>query len=70
MIIYKCDICNKQTTNLKSTVLFKKGFDYCPDCEKKADELRERIKEIINSRYLEYESKVKIDEENLLRRYK
>ena len=70
MIIYKCDICNKETTNLKTIVLFKKSLDYCRECEEQTEEIQERIKEIIKSRYLEFESKVKVDEENLLRRYK
>lgn len=67
MIIYRCDLCGKETTNLKSTVLFKKGFDYCPECEEQANQLREKIKEIMNLRYMEYEKNVKKDEQNLLK---
>ena len=34
-IIGKCDLCNRNTTNLNSIILYKKHFDYCQECEKK-----------------------------------
>lgn len=59
MIMQKCDICNKTTTNLKSIVLHKKTFDYCPNCQTKAEQIKENFKQLIKQEYILYESRLK-----------
>jgi len=48
MIIFKCDICGKQTNKLDSIVLYKKGIDYCKDCKKEVTKLQKDYKKEID----------------------
>lgn len=40
MIIQKCDLCNKEVEKVNTMVLYNKSFDYCKDCEEKAEIIR------------------------------
>ena len=62
MIKYACDICGKETTNLKSIVLYKKTFDYCPKCEKKANKIIIEFKKVMKQEYIRYESNIRKSE--------
>ena len=64
-IIYKCDLCNKNTTNLKSIILHKKQFDYCPNCEQKAKQIKEKFEKEMKIEYLWYERNLKRIEQKI-----
>lgn len=58
MIIHKCDICNRKTTNLSAMVLHKRTFDYCQNCKKKAEKIKDNFREIMKQEYILYESRL------------
>lgn len=64
MIIFRCDICKKNTVNLKSIVLHKKSIDYCPECERKAENIKSRFEKIIKQENVQYESRLRNAEQN------
>ena len=68
MISFKCDLCGKKTTRLRTVVLYKKSIDYCPSCSKKMQKLLEEFKGEMRVRYLQYEKSIKELEEDFLKK--
>lgn len=64
MIILRCDLCKKNTTNLKSIILHKKNIDYCPECEKKAEKIKNDFEKIIKQENILYARRLKNIEQN------
>lgn len=63
---FKCDLCGKKTTTLRTVVLYKKSIDYCPNCERKIKKLLEEFRGEMRVRYLKYEKSIKELEEEFL----
>lgn len=68
MIKFKCDLCQKETTGIKTMILNKKSIDYCKECEKKAEKIKEQFKRIIEYEYLQYERELKIKEQEFYKK--
>lgn len=66
MIIYKCDLCKKETLHLDTMILYKRGFDYCNECKEKAEEIKQRYKRKIEYEYCMLDSKLKLIEKQYL----
>ncbi len=67
-IIGKCDLCNRNTTDLNSIILYKKHFDYCQKCEKKAEEIKNKFKDDIQEEYLWFERNLERIEKNFYKK--
>lgn len=63
---FKCDLCGKKTTTLRTVVLYKKSIDYCSSCERKMKKLLEEFRGEMRVRYLSYEKSIKELEEEFL----
>lgn len=59
MIKFKCDLCQKETTGIKTMILNKKSIDYCKECEKRAERIKEEFRKIMKYEYLQYENSLK-----------
>ncbi len=66
MIIYKCDLCKKETLHLDTIILHKRGFDYCNECKEKAEEIKQKYKKEIEYEYCMLNSKLKLREKQYL----
>ena len=64
MIILRCDFCKRNTTNLKSIILHKKSIDYCPECAKKAEKIKNDFENIIKQENAQYSSRLRKAEQN------
>lgn len=64
MVTSRCDLCKQNTNTLKSIVLHKKVYDYCPNCEKKAEKIKEDFKQVMKQEYIMYESRLKKAEQD------
>lgn len=70
MIIFKCDLCNKQVEGIESIVLYKTRLDYCQDCKTKAKKIKRVVANSIKYYKEQMEKKIEESEKNTLRRYK
>lgn len=48
MLIYKCDICKKEVSDIETLVLYREKIDYCKNCEAKADKICKAIRNSID----------------------
>lgn len=70
MIIFKCDLCNKQVEEIESIVLYKTRLDYCQECKAKAKRIKRVVANSIKYYKEQTEKKIEESEKNTLRRYK
>ena len=69
MIIYKCDLCNKEVNKIDSLILYKHTVDYCDDCIQKAGVIRRAMKHSIDFYKAEANKYIEEAEENILDKY-
>jgi hypothetical protein len=69
MIIYKCDLCNKEVSKIESLILYKQTVDYCSDCIQKAKVIRNAMKHSIEFYKVEADKNIEEAEENILEKY-
>lgn len=69
MIIYKCDLCNKEVSKIESLILYKHTVDYCSDCIQKAKVIRRAMKHGIDFYRSEANKYIEEAEEHILDKY-
>ena len=69
MIIYKCDLCKKETNKIDSLILYKHTVDYCSDCIQKAKVIRRAMKHSIDFYRAEANKNIEESEEKILDKY-
>lgn len=69
MIIYKCDICKRDTDKVESIVLFKTTLDYCEKCKTKANKIKKAMTNSITYYKNEADKQITAAENNIIRRY-
>jgi hypothetical protein len=69
MIIYKCDLCNKEVNKIDSLILYKRTVDYCSDCIQKAKVIRNAMKHSIDFYKEEANKNIEQAEQNILEKY-
>ena len=69
MIIYKCDLCNKEVSKIDSLILYKQKVDYCGDCIQKAKVIRNAMKHSIDFYKAEANKNIEEAEKNILEKY-
>jgi hypothetical protein len=69
MIIYKCDLCNKEVRRIDTLVLYKHTIDYCEECRVKAKVIRNAMKHSIDFYKEEANKNIEQAEQNILDKY-
>lgn len=69
MVIYKCDLCNKEVSKIDSLILYKHTVDYCSECIQKAKVIRNAMKHSIDFYKEEANKNIEQAEENILEKY-
>lgn len=69
MIIYKCDLCNKEVSKIESLILYKQKVDYCEECIQKAKVIRKAMQHSIDFYKAEANKDIEEAEKNILEKY-
>lgn len=64
MVKFICDLCGKETNELNTIVIYKKAFQYCKNCNKRAFIIKQAFKREKQEEYLKYEERLKKIEED------
>lgn len=70
MTIYKCDICGESVNRLNSIILYKKSFDYCDKCKRKAEEIKDNFKKEVDYENTILDSRLKTKEKSIISKMK
>ena len=68
MIIYKCDICGKESHELETIVLYSQRIDYCENCKSKVTKMKQTMKNSIKYYNEEADRQIRIAEKNIINR--
>jgi hypothetical protein len=69
MIIYKCDICRKQVSQIDSIVLYKTKLDYCENCKTKSNKIQKAVLKSIRYYNSEADKQITDAEKNILKKF-